>query len=149
MIGLYFGSVAVLYLFLRLWWLAKDKPAGKWYFAVTSLIFTFILFEIAANIVLYKQSGSWVFAEDVSHNAKLWEEHPTLVGVNKKSVALYLDGHNYTHNSQGYRGDSTEAIAGKKMVLAIGGSTPLGGWCKRQRDLSLLIGIACWGLITK
>lgn len=126
MIGLYFGSIAILYLLLRLWYGNKDTLLGKWYITGASIVFTFIIFELTANLAFYMMTGKWVFAELVSHNSKLWEEHPQLVGVNRKNVSVYLDGDTYTHNSQGWRGEEFDATVAKKRILAIGGSTTYG-----------------------
>lgn len=125
MIGLYFGSIAALYLFLRLWWLAKDKPSGKWYLTAASTIFSLVLFEVTANIIFYQQSGEWVFAETVSRNPELWEPDSELIGVNRKGVSVEIGAHTYTHNSQGYRGAYIQSDADVR-VAAIGASTTYG-----------------------
>ncbi len=126
MIGLYFGALAALYLSLRLWYINRNTPSGKWFMTISSVVFTLILFEFTANITFYVMTGKWVFAELESHNSKLWEEHPQLIGVNKKNVSVYLDGHTYSHNSKGWRGAEKDNKDGEIVVAAIGGSTTYG-----------------------
>lgn len=126
MIGLYFGALAILYLFLRLWHLNRSKPSGKWFMAGASVVLTLILFEIGANVVFFINSGNWVFAEAKSQNSQLWEAHPDLVGVNKKGVRAYVGNHFYSHNSQGFRGKELDENHHKIRIVAIGASTTYG-----------------------
>lgn len=126
MLIVYFGSLLVLYLLLMMWRSRRKEPAGKRYLFAASVVFTLILLEVGSNIVFYVTTGRWVFLEPEAQNTKLWEPHPYLVGMNKKSVQATIGTHTYTHNSSGYRGEEFHEKGTKIRVVAIGGSTTYG-----------------------
>lgn len=109
-----------------MWRARKGTAVGKRYLFVASVVFTLILLEIGCNVLFYLSNGKWVFLEREAQNTKLWEPHPYLIGVNKKSVEETIGTHTYSHNSSGYRGAEFQPKSDKIRIIVIGGSTTYG-----------------------
>ncbi|MDF1547400.1 MAG: SGNH/GDSL hydrolase family protein [Bacteroidales bacterium] len=104
----------------------KKARFGKFLSMLAYILFILGCIELATVFGLYKTTGKWLFKEPYNYNADLFDPHPYLLGVPKKSVQKANYGIVYTHNSSGFRGEEFKAKSDKKRIIAIGGSTTYG-----------------------
>jgi len=99
---------------------------GRFLSGTVYTLFILGCIELASVAGFYLTTGKWLFKESYNYNADLFEPHPYLVAVPKKSVRKSNQGIVYTHNSDGFRGEEFKPKSEKKRIVAIGGSTTYG-----------------------
>lgn len=92
-------------------------------FIVITGIISIVLLEMICATALRIRQGEWIYKKPPNYNFMLFEPHPSLVGVPRKSVSVDVKGILYKHNKQGFRDDDFQVRQLAKRIACIGGST--------------------------
>jgi len=87
------------------------------------IILLLALAEILCAAALRYQQHAWIYKKPPNYNYMLFEPDTRLTGVPRKNISLDVNGIQYTHNSQGFRGADFLKLKTKKRIACIGGST--------------------------
>lgn len=126
MLKIYIWSVISWIILFVLARFLRKKRAGKIIFKILYVILILFLIEGISLVGLYIKTGKWTFRREYNTNADLFEPHPYLVGVPKKSIQKEFNGITFTHNSDGFRGKEIPEKSNATRIIAIGGSTTYG-----------------------
>lgn len=90
-------------------------------------VFLFLcLAELVCALGLRIAQGGWIYTRAENQNYALFEPHPQLVGIPRKSISVVINNIHYAHNAQGFRGSEPAKQKAKKRIICIGGSTTYG-----------------------
>jgi lysophospholipase L1-like esterase len=126
MLKVYLYALAVWFLIIAVGLVYRRQKAGRVLLKVGYVVFLLFCVEFACVVAFYIKNGRWTYDERKVYLRKLFEPHPYMIGVPRRSVSVTFRGKTYTHNSEGFRGKEFPPKSAKIRVVAMGGSTTYG-----------------------
>lgn len=121
--------VTLLVSFFFLFWLRGQVKGSSWKSRLTNLsalVLMVFCLELSAQVFWRIHFGQWLLITQFNTNDELFEPHPYLIGVNKKSINITQGGLTFSHNSEGFRGNEVQPKSNRIRIAVIGGSTTYG-----------------------
>jgi len=104
----------------------RRRQLGRVLLRAGYVVFILFCVEFACVLAFYIKNGRWPYDERKVYMRQLFEPHPYMVGVPRKSISVTFRGRTYTHNAEGFRGKDFPPKSGKVRVVTAGGSTTYG-----------------------
>lgn len=126
MFQVYLYALVIWFLIIVAGIALRRRKAGRILLRVSYAVFILFCVEFACVLAFYIRNGRWTYDERKVYMRRLFEPHPYMVGVPRKSVSVTFRDITYTHNAEGFRGKDFAPKSSKVRVAALGGSTTYG-----------------------